>query len=77
MNSKRLFVMGYILLFGSFVLAILVFSSPTTVFTLPKDVAPGMLLAAVDATPTFVFFAGVGVLLVAVLKQRAETTDEL
>jgi len=77
MNSKILFITGYILLFGSFGLAMLVFGlSPTTVFTLPKGVQPGTLLVALDSSPTLVFLAGVGFLLAGQLKQRPERVVE-
>ena len=78
MNSKVLFITGYILLFGSFGLGVLIFAlSPTTVFTLPKGVQPGSSLVALDSTPTLVFLAGVGFLFAGQLKQRAERVEEL
>src|SRR5437016_6783866 len=77
MNSKILFITGYILLFGSFGLAMLIFGlSPTTVFTLPKGVQPGTLLVALDSSPTLVFLTGVGFLLAGQLKQRSERVVE-
>jgi len=76
MKSKRLFAISYLLLFASFGLSILVFSSPTSIFTLPKGVAPDIRLSTMDALPTLVFLAGVVLLLAAVLKQRAEKIDE-
>lgn len=78
MNSKILFIAGYVLLFGSFGLAVLIFSlSPTTVFTLPKGVQPGASLVALDSSPTFVFLVGVGFLFAGQLKQRSERVEEL
>jgi hypothetical protein len=78
MNSKKLFSLGYVLLFASFGLSILVFIvSPTTVFTLPKDIRPDSLLVAIDSTPTLVFLAGVGFLLAGQLKQRSEKIEDL
>ncbi len=78
MNSKKLFAIGYILLFASFGLSILVFGvSPASVFTLPKNVTPGSLLVVIDAAPTLVFFVGVGFLFAGQLKQRSEKTEEL
>jgi hypothetical protein len=78
MNSKRLFSIGYVLLFASFGLSIVVFvMSPTTVFSLPKDIRPDFLLTAVDSVPTLVFFVGVGFLLAGQLKQRSERIEEL
>ncbi len=77
MNSKILFIIGYILLFASFGLAVLIFAlSPTTVFTLPKGVQPGTSLVALDSTPTLVFLAGVGFLFAGQLKQRSERVVE-
>ena len=77
MNSKILFITGYVLLFGSFGLAMLIFGlSPTTVFTLPKGVQPGTLLVALDSSPTLVFLVGVGFLLAGQLKQRSERVVE-
>ncbi len=78
MNSKRLFSIGYVLLFASFGLSIIVFAmSPTTVFSLPKGIRPDFLLTAVDSAPTLVFFVGVGFLLAGQLKQRSERIEEL
>ncbi len=77
-NSKKLFSIGYILLFASFGLSIIVFVLiPRTVFSLPKDIRPDVLLMAVDSTPTLVFFVGVGFLLAGQLKQRSEKIEEL
>ena len=77
MDSKILFITGYILLFASFGLAMLIFGlSPTTVFTLPKGVQPGTLLVALDSSPTLVFLAGVGFLFAGQLKQRSERVVE-
>jgi hypothetical protein len=73
-----LFIIGYILLFASFGLAVLIFAlSPTTVFTLPKGIQPDASLVALDATPTLVFLAGVGFLFAGQLKQRSEKVEEL
>ncbi len=78
MNSKKFFVIGYILLFASFGLSILVFGvSPTTIFTLPKNINPDSFLMVIDSTPTLVFFVGVGFLLAGQLKQRSEKIEEL
>jgi hypothetical protein len=77
MQSKRLFVVGYILLFGSFSLWVLVFASPTTVFSLPKGVSPDPLLQAIDMAPTLVFLVGVAFLLAGQLKQKSESAEEL
>lgn len=78
MNSKRLFTVGYILLFASFGLSVLIFGlSPTTVFTIPKDITPDIMLVATDFSPTLVFFVGVGFLLAGQLKQRSERVEEL
>lgn len=77
MRSKVLFLIGYVLLFGSFLFAIFVFSRPTTVFTLPKGTSPDILLQVVDFAPTLVFLAGVGFLLAGQLKQRSENAEEL
>lgn len=78
MNSKRLFTIGYILLFASFGLSMLVFGlSPRTVFTIPKDIAPDIMLVTTDLSPTIVFLVGVGFLLAGQLKQRSERIEEL
>ncbi len=78
MNSKILFSIGYILLFASFGLSILVFVvSPANIFTLPKNITPGSLLVAIDSAPTLVFFVGVGFLFAGQLKQRSEKIEEL
>lgn len=77
MRSKVLFLIGYFLLFGSFLSAIVVFASPTTVFSLPKGTSPDLKLQIVDFAPTIVFLAGVGFLLAGQLKQRSEKVEEL
>jgi len=78
MHSKRFFTIGYILLFASFGLSLLVFGlSPMTVFTLPKNLTPDILMVAIDSTPTLIFFVGVGFLIAGQLKQRSEKIEEL
>jgi hypothetical protein len=78
MDSKNLFKIGYILLFASFGLSVLVFIvSPTTIFTLPKNIRPDSLLVALDSAPTLVFLMGVGFLFAGQLKQRSERVEEL
>jgi len=77
MNSKRLFVVGYVLLVSSLGLGLLVFGlSPMTVFSLPKGTEPGGILL-MDAIPTIVFFVGVGFLVAAQLKQRSESLEDV
>lgn len=78
MHSKGLFSIGYILLFASTALLLLIFVvNPISIFSLPENVAPNIELLFLDSIPTLVFFVGVGFLAAGQVKQWKERNDEL
>jgi len=76
MNSRVLFVFGYVLLLASLGLGFFVFGFiPKNVFSFRGEVLPTSVLM-LDAVPTILFLAGVGLLVAAQLKQRSESLEE-
>lgn len=76
MESRKLFAVGSALLLLSLAGSILVFVvSPVSIFTISGEAT--LLLRLVDALPTGVFFAGVGLLIIAQLKQHGEQTEDI